>query len=104
MSAVHEWMAKAVTDMTYWAAVGFVGQTLFFGRFLVQWIVSEKKRESVIPIGFWYLSIVGSVLVLIYAISRHDLVISMGQSTGLLVYIRNLMLIRRKRAEGEAPA
>ena len=100
MDAVHEWWAKAVQDLTFWAAVGFVGQIVFFGRFLVQWIVSEKKRESVIPIGFWYMSMVGSVLVLIYAVSRHDLVISLGQTTGLLVYVRNLMLIYRRRDAG----
>ncbi len=78
--------------------VGMVGQCAFFSRFLVQWIVSEKKRESTIPIAFWYLSMTGGVMLLTYAVWQRDPVITLGQSVGLLVYIRNLILIYRKRA------
>ena len=76
--------------------IGFTGQGLFASRFIVQWIYSEKKGESLIPIQFWYLSIFGSIGLLIYAISREDPVIILGQSFGLLIYIRNLILIYKK--------
>jgi lipid-A-disaccharide synthase-like uncharacterized protein len=82
----------------YWLYLGFAGQLLFGLRFLVQWVASERKGESVIPIYFWYLSLIGSLILLAYAIFRHDPVFIMGQSTGLFVYTRNLMLIYRKRA------
>ena len=77
--------------------VGFLGQGLFASRFIVQWIYSEKRGESFIPIIFWYLSIVGGLSLLIYAIFRKDPVIIMGQSFGILVYTRNLILIYRNK-------
>ncbi len=83
-----------------WVILGLSGQLLFSFRFLVQWIVSEKRRESVIPIAFWYLSLGGSLILLAYALYRQDLVFVLGQSTGSFIYIRNLMLIyKRKRQE-----
>ena len=81
----------------YWLYLGFAGQLLFGLRFLVQWVASERKGESIIPIYFWYLSLVGSMILLAYAIFRRDPVFILGQSTGFLVYMRNLMLIYRKR-------
>lgn len=81
----------------YWLYLGFVGQLLFGLRFLVQWLASERKGESIIPIYFWYFSLVGSLILLAYAIFRRDPVFILGQSTGLFVYLRNLMLIYRKR-------
>jgi lipid-A-disaccharide synthase-like uncharacterized protein len=81
--------------------IGLAGQCLFFSRFLVQWIVSERRGESHVPLVFWYLSIGGGVMLLIYALWQRDPVITLGQSVGLIVYVRNLSLIRRKRgAEG----
>lgn len=80
-------------------AIGFIGQTAFFSRFLVQWIVSEYKKESVIPELFWYLSIVGSSLLLVYAIYRKDPVFILGQSVGFIVYIRNIVLINAKKKQ-----
>ena len=77
--------------------IGFVGQGLFASRFIVQWIYSEKKGESSIPIVFWYLSIFGGLGLLIYAISRKDPVIITGQIFGILIYTRNLILIYRKK-------
>tara|TARA_B100000900_G_scaffold393634_1_gene390306 strand:+ start:211 stop:501 length:291 start_codon:yes stop_codon:yes gene_type:complete len=77
--------------------VGFVGQGLFASRFIVQWIYSERKGESHIPIIFWYLSIFGGIGLLTYAIFRKDPVIILGQSFGIFVYIRNLFLIYKKR-------
>ena len=84
------------TTETIWVAIGFLGQGLFFGRWLVQWLVSERKAESRMPIAFWYLSLVGGLITLAYAIYRHDPVFIAGQSIGALVYIRNLMLIYRQ--------
>ena len=77
--------------------IGFVGQGLFASRFVIQWIYSEKKGMSYIPIIFWYLSIFGGLGLLIYAIFRKDPVIILGQSFGILVYTRNLILIYRKK-------
>ena len=76
--------------------IGFVGQGLFASRFIFQWLYSEKKGESSIPIQFWYLSILGGIGLLIYAISRKDPVIITGQMFGIFIYIRNLILIYRK--------
>ncbi|MEJ5378166.1 MAG: lipid-A-disaccharide synthase N-terminal domain-containing protein [bacterium] len=82
-----------------WVILGLSGQLLFSLRFLVQWIVSEKRRESVIPIAFWYLSLGGSLILLAYALYRQDLVFVLGQSTGSFIYIRNLMLIYKRRRQ-----
>ena len=76
--------------------IGFSGQGVFASRFIVQWIYSEKIGESTIPIVFWYLSILGGLGLLTYAIFRQDPVIIIGQSFGILIYIRNLFLIYRK--------
>jgi lipid-A-disaccharide synthase-like uncharacterized protein len=78
---------------------GIAGQILFFSRFLVQWIVSEKEKKSVVPPVFWYLSIGGGGMLLVYALWRHDPVISIGQAVGLLVYLRNLVLIRKHKRQ-----
>ena len=74
--------------------LGFTGQAVFAMRFIVQWIYSEKMKRSVIPVVFWYLSLAGSILLLIYAILRRDPVFILGQSTGFIVYIRNILLIK----------
>ena len=76
---------------------GFGGQGLFAMRFLIQWITSEGKQRSVIPIAFWYFSIGGGVVLLTYALWRQDLVIICGQAFGLFVYIRNLIFIYREQ-------
>jgi len=76
--------------------IGFLGQGVFASRFIVQWIYSEKKGESSIPIVFWYLSILGGLGLLTYAIFRQDPVIIIGQSFGILIYVRNLFLIYKK--------
>ena len=81
-----------------WLSLGFFGQLVFSMRFIVQWIASEKARESVIPIAFWYISLTGSALLFAYAMHRRDPVFMLGQGIGAIVYIRNLMLIYGKRA------
>ena len=83
----------------FFLIIGFLGQGLFASRFVVQWLYSEKKGESSIPVVFWYLSIFGGIGLLIYAISRHDPVIITGQSFGIFIYLRNLILIYKKKNE-----
>ena len=82
---------------TFFLIVGFIGQGFFASRFIVQWIYSERIGESKIPIIFWYLSIFGGLMLLVYAISRSDPVIITGQLFGIIVYLRNLILIYRKQ-------
>ena len=83
----------------FFLIIGFTGQALFASRFIVQWIYSEKKGESHIPVVFWYLSIFGGIGLLIYAIFRKDPVIILGQSFGIFIYLRNLILIYKKKNE-----
>ena len=90
-----------------WLAIGFVGQALFSGRFLVQWIASERARRSIIPTAFWLFSLGGGVTLLAYAIWRRDPVFIVGQGTGLAIYLRNLWFIREEkqaRLGGAGPA
>ncbi len=84
-----------MSNATFWLITGFLGQALFTARFVVQWVVSEKKRDSVVPVAFWWLSLMGGAALLSYAISRRDSVIIVGQGMGLLVYVRNLMLVAK---------
>jgi lipid-A-disaccharide synthase-like uncharacterized protein len=86
-----------VLNSTYWLAIGFAGQGLFTARFLVQWAVSEKRKASVVPVAFWWLSLAGGSALLAYAIYREDPVIILGQGMGLFVYVRNLMLVSKAR-------
>ncbi len=76
-----------------WVVLGFIAQGLFTMRFVVQWIASERARASVIPVAFWFFSIGGGVLLLIYALYRRDPVFIAGQGLGLIVYVRNLYFI-----------
>ncbi len=85
--------------LTFWLAIGFMGQALFSMRFLIQWISSEKQKKSVIPIAFWYFSLGGGVTLLSYAIFRLDPVFILGQAGGLLVYSRNLYFVMRDRRQ-----
>jgi len=88
---------------TLWLILGFVGQAVFTGRFVLQWLYSEFKKRSVIPVGFWYLSMLGSSLLLVYAIYRQDPVFIAGQSLGLVVYLRNLQLINQQAKSVKEP-
>ena len=82
---------------TIWLGIGFLGQGMFFMRFLVQWIASEIKKRSIIPMAFWYFSFLGGLTLLAYAIYRRDPVFIIGQSTGSIIYIRNLQLVYKER-------
>ena len=88
-----------------WLAIGLLGQTMFMMRFVVQWIHSERHKKSIVPVSFWYLSLVGGLIVLAYGLHRAEPIIIIGQLPGTLVYTRNLMLIHRsKRAALEQEA
>ena len=90
-----------VTRLDWWVLLGFAAQGLFTMRFLVQWIASERAKRSVIPLAFWYFSIAGGLLLLIYALYRKDPVFIAGQAFGVFVYLRNLYFVLRDRG---APA
>jgi len=78
-----------------WIVVGLLGQALFFGRFFVQWIASERRKQSVVPRSFWYLSLAGGSVLLVYAIHQRDPVFIVGQAAGFFIYTRNLWFLRR---------
>lgn len=77
---------------------GLAGQCVFMLRFVVQWLASERRGRSHVPIGFWYLSLTGGVMLAIYGVLDEDPVVILGQSLGLGIYTRNLVLIYRRRA------
>lgn len=93
---------------TIWMGVGFLGQAIFTARFLVQWAASEKSRDVVVPVAFWWISVAGGLTLLAYTIHKQDPPLIIGQALGLFVYVRNLMLVdkasrraakRRRRVE-----
>ena len=88
-------------EESWWLLVGFGGQALFMGRFVIQLLVSERRRRSVIPISFWYLSIAGALVLLAYAAHRRDPVFVAGQGLGVAIYLRSLHLIRAERAQAK---
>lgn len=96
-------MSDYFTNLTsiemMWLGIGFLGQSLFFSRWIIQWIASERNAESQMPIAFWYMSLGGGLIVLAYAIYRKDPVFIAGQGIGSFVYLRNLMLIYRARRQ-----
>jgi len=87
-----------MSNATTWIVIGFIGQALFSARFVLQWLASERARRSIIPTAFWYFSLAGSMVLLAYAIHRADPVFIVGQATGLVIYLRNLYLIKAARA------
>jgi lipid-A-disaccharide synthase-like uncharacterized protein len=94
---LHQFNIRTWAELV-WAGVGLFGQALFFGRFFIQWIASEKKKRSVVPLAFWYFSIGGGTVLLAYAIYKQDIVFILGQGGGLAIYARNLWLIYAHRA------
>jgi len=102
MSALLQQLAAWLSVPDHlWELFGYGGQALFAGRFLVQWIVSEKQQKSVIPIYFWFFSIGGGIVLLIYAIHIRSNVFILGQATGLFIYTRNLMLLSKEKKRTE---
>ena len=89
-----------MTSATAWFVLGFVGQAFFVSRFLIQWLASERAGRSVFPVAFWYLSLIGGVTLLAYAIHLRDPVFILGQATGAFIYLRNLNFRWREQATG----
>ncbi|MBK9586570.1 MAG: lipid-A-disaccharide synthase N-terminal domain-containing protein [Alphaproteobacteria bacterium] len=85
-----------------WLSIGFIGQFLFFMRFFVQWIASERAKKSVIPNAFWYFSLSGGLVLTIYALYRQDPVFILGQGLGILIYTRNLYFLHASKTNAEA--
>jgi lipid-A-disaccharide synthase-like uncharacterized protein len=92
------------TTEMIWLAIGFLGQGVFFMRWVVQWVASERSARSRVPTAFWYMSLIGGLITLAYAIYRKDPVFIAGQSIGAFVYLRNLMLIYRPNPSAPATA
>jgi lipid-A-disaccharide synthase-like uncharacterized protein len=92
---------KLISRLDFWVVWGLAAQLAFTGRFVVQWIVSERQKKSVVPLSFWYLSLIGSSGLLLYAIVRADPVFIVGQTFGSIIYLRNLTLIYRCRCNSE---
>jgi len=88
---------------TFWLIIGFTGQGIFASRFIIQWIVSEREKMSVIPMVFWYISLAGSLTLLSYAIYKQDPVFILGQSTGFIIYLRNIILIKKNLSAQKLP-
>jgi len=86
------------SDTPFWLAFGLLGNAAFASRFLVQWVASERAGESIVPKAFWYLSILGSLILLVYAIHTENLVFTLAYLPNCAVYVRNLVLINRKQA------
>jgi lipid-A-disaccharide synthase-like uncharacterized protein len=86
-----------MTTEQVWVSVGLLGQALFSARFVVQWIASERRKQSVVPREFWYLSLAGALITLSYAVYRLDPVFILGYAPGLFIYARNLYFIHRRR-------
>jgi len=80
-----------------WVALGLLGQVLFTGRMILQWLTSERARRSVVPVGFWWMSLAGATMLLAYFVWRRDIVGILGQGAGWIIYTRNLWLIYRSR-------
>ncbi len=97
------WHEIALQMSDPWKIFGIGAQFLFMMRFIVQWVASEKSKKSVIPPAFWYFSILGALSLLVYGIKQREPVIILGQSVPILIYVRNLYLLKkyenRTRAE-----
>ena len=93
---MFEKLASGISGDSLWMAVGFMGQMAFGGRFILQWIASEKRKKSHVPTAFWYLSLIGSIILLIYSIHQKDIVFIAGFSLNGLIYIRNIHLIHKQ--------
>jgi lipid-A-disaccharide synthase-like uncharacterized protein len=98
LGAIIDHLKAMPMEEVIWVSIGLGGQAMFSMRFIIQWIVSEKKRDSVVPIAFWYFSLGGATILLSYGIWRADPVIILGQSTGFVIYLRNLYFIHRRKS------
>lgn len=93
-----------MTRDALWLGIGFLGQALFTMRFALQWLASERAKQSIVPVAFWYFSLAGGLVLLSYAIYRRDPVFIIGQGAGVFIYLRNLHLIRRQPRKALCPS
>ncbi|HYC04327.1 MAG TPA: lipid-A-disaccharide synthase N-terminal domain-containing protein [Azospirillaceae bacterium] len=98
---VQHWWDAAIADRGWLVVFGLCAQAMFTGRFLVQWIASERAGRSVVPEAFWYFSLAGGMMVAVYGLLRPDLVVIAGQVPALVIYSRNIWFIRREKRLGE---
>ncbi len=103
LATIADAIAKILQEATWWDVLGYAGQLIFASRFLVQWIASERRKESVVPVSFWYLSIVGSLLSLAYALTTRKIPFILGYLLNCIPYFRNLVLIHRKNRSVRDP-
>ncbi len=98
MNALLDWFHTVfVEQFSFWVVLGFFAQAMFMMRFVIQWLASERVGRSIVPVAFWFFSIAGGVLLLIYSIRQQDPVFIAGQSLGLIIYFRNLWLIFKEK-------
>ena len=90
------------TFLDPWVIFGFFAQGLFFARFVVQWIASERAKQTTVPVSFWYLSIIGALMILVYAIKQADVVFIFGQTLALGIYARNLHIYYRSKSANQS--
>ncbi|MFV0298999.1 MAG: lipid-A-disaccharide synthase N-terminal domain-containing protein [Hyphomicrobiaceae bacterium] len=101
-SQLAVWWASISATELIWLTVGFLAQLMFSMRFIVQWIASERARQSIVPEVFWYFSLAGGAMLFAYAVYRMDPVFMLGQGTGLLIYARNIHLIWKEKERAAA--
>jgi lipid-A-disaccharide synthase-like uncharacterized protein len=94
MSSALAWLQA---HWNIWVLIGLFGQSMFMMRFVVQWIASERVKQSIVPETFWYFSLAGGIILFIYALHQEDIVFTLGQGLGLFIYLRNLYFIHRKK-------
>lgn len=95
-------LARAVEQFRIepvWETTAFVGEAIFGGRFILQWIVSEYRKQSYVPVAFWYMSIVGSIILLAYFVHKASLALIIAFAVQILIYVRNLVLIRKRKRQ-----
>ena len=96
-----EWLSQ---QWSLWKVIGYAGNATFFSRFMIQWIASERAGKSIIPVQFWYMSIIGSLILAVYAFHTGDLVVIFAFAPNSVVYIRNLMLLHKEKKAKRAGA
>jgi lipid-A-disaccharide synthase-like uncharacterized protein len=95
LELVRIYLIEPIKADPYWEITAFVGEVVFGGRFILQWLMSEFKKRSYMPIAFWYMSVVGSIILLAYFIHKKQPVMIATFSLQILIYLRNLRLIKR---------
>ena len=96
MDFVKSAVSEQILKDPVWASIAIVGQLFFAGRFLLQWIASELRKQSYIPLAFWYISLIGSLILFVYSLHIKNPIFMLGFSLNMLIYIRNLYLIYRQ--------